>query len=59
MTGWRAERGILRGNALLGNYSLFRYQTKKTTLGLETNYKTPGATGRNASWFALRLSREF
>lgn len=47
MTGWRAERGSVHGNALLGNYSLFRHQSKKTTLGLETNYKSPGATGRS------------
>lgn len=47
MTGWRAERGDVHGNAFLGNYSLFRHQSKKTTLGLETNYKSPGATGRN------------
>jgi hypothetical protein len=47
MTGWRAERGNVHGNALLGNYSLFRHQSKNTTFGLETNYKSPGATGRS------------
>jgi hypothetical protein len=46
MTGLRREHMVHSRNAFIGNYSAFRTQSKLVTMGLESNLKGRGVTGR-------------
>lgn len=48
MTGVRTERFHTRGYAFLGNYSAFYRARKLISIGVETNLKGAGVSGRYA-----------